>query len=110
MRAAWATDVHLEFVEDAPRDAFIAALKDTGADCVLLTGDIGEAASTREHLERIAGALDRPVYFVLGNHDYHGGSIAGVREATERYSHANAHGSLAIPRGSRASVLLPQKS
>jgi predicted phosphohydrolase len=91
MRAAWATDVHLEFVEDAPRDEFIAALKHTGADCVLLTGDIGQAHSTREHLEHIAATLDRPVYFVLGNHDYYGGSIASVRDATERCCRATAH-------------------
>ena len=91
MRAAWATDVHLEFVEDAPRDEFCAALRDTGADCVLLTGDIGQADSTREHLERIAAAVDRPVYFVLGNHDYYGGSIASVRDAMERCCRESAH-------------------
>jgi 3',5'-cyclic AMP phosphodiesterase CpdA len=91
MRAAWATDVHLEFVEEEPYEEFLAALKDTGANCVLLTGDIGQADSTCDHLRRIADALDRPVYFVLGNHDFYGGSIAGVREATERCCEAPAH-------------------
>lgn len=46
---------------------------------MLVTGDIGESRNVAPWLERMDDAWDRPIYFVLGNHDFYGGSIAGVR-------------------------------
>jgi hypothetical protein len=41
-------------------------------------------------LSRIENALARPVYFVLGNHDFYGGSIAEVRTAVTTRSRGSA--------------------
>ncbi|OWK42137.1 hypothetical protein FRUB_04215 [Fimbriiglobus ruber] len=55
-------------------------LADTEADAFALTGDIGEANDVAIFLNNIEQRVERPVYFVLGNHDFYRGSIAGVRE------------------------------
>lgn len=79
MRLAWATDVHLNFVSGQQIAAFAQALVAEEPDAVVLSGDIAEAPTLREHLLAIEAVVQRPLYFVLGNHDYYGGSIAGVR-------------------------------
>lgn len=86
MRIAWTTDPHLNFASPPAIDRFIQELRDTAADAVLVGGDVGEADSFAGYLERVADALGRPVFFVLGNHDYYRGSIAGVREAARALS------------------------
>src|SRR5438552_2568346 len=82
-RLAWITDVHLNFLGPSGAGAFLGALADTPSDAVLLSGDIGEAPDVAEHLAALDSAVRRPVYFVLGNHDFYRGSIAGVRSAVE---------------------------
>jgi 3',5'-cyclic AMP phosphodiesterase CpdA len=58
-----------------------AAFRDiTEADAFAITGDIGEADDVTIYLHSIAERVKRPVYFVLGNHDFYRDSIAGVRE------------------------------
>lgn len=79
MRLAWATDVHLNFVSRQQLVAFAKALVADEPDAVLLSGDIAEAPTLREHLLAVEAVVERPVYFVLGNHDFYGGSIAQVR-------------------------------
>ena len=78
MKLAWLTDIHLNFLRDP--DGFIGFLAESDADAFLVGGDIGEADDVCLHLNGMDNALGRPVYFVLGNHDYYRGSIAGVRE------------------------------
>lgn len=81
MRLVWLSDLHLDFVES---DADIVALCDgvtaTGADIVLLGGDTGTAATLERYLLLLERTLRRPIYFVLGNHDFYGSSILAVRE------------------------------
>ena len=81
MRLAWATDVHLNFLDAAEVAAFAEALANGAPDAVLLAGDIAEAPDLEAHLATLATRLARPVYFVLGNHDFYRGSVAGVRRA-----------------------------
>lgn len=81
MRLAWVTDVHLDFPSDAVVEGFLQSIRDTGCDAVVATGDLSTAPELDEHLTRLERALERPVYFVLGNHDYYRGSIEGVRAA-----------------------------
>lgn len=81
MQLAWLSDIHLNFLDVTTAERFFAAVRETRADAVMLTGDIGEAGSVMRWLERMDDALQRPIYFVLGNHDFYGGSIAAVRTA-----------------------------
>ncbi len=78
-RLAWATDVHLNFLDKGGVEAFANALKSQGADAVILTGDIAEAPTLEPLLNAVARLIGVPIYFVLGNHDYYRSSIAAVR-------------------------------
>ena len=80
IRIAWATDIHLEFVDVQGRRAFIDQLRGSTPDAVILAGDIGTVVSVDDYLDEIDDACDCPVLFVLGNHDFYGGSIHAVRE------------------------------
>jgi Icc protein len=84
LRAGWLTDIHLSFVSSGTRSRFYAQLRDQHLDVILLGGDIGEADSVVQFLTEIESGLGIPIYFVLGNHDFYRGSIAGVCEAVAR--------------------------
>src|SRR5262249_42453391 len=76
---AWLTDLHLNFLREPAQEAFLSSLVDTAADAFLLGGDIGEAPNVARYLNALDNTLQRPIYLVLGNHDFYKGSIAGVR-------------------------------
>jgi hypothetical protein len=78
-RVVWLTDIHLNFLDAAAIDAFLRSVGEALPDAVLISGDIGEAHHLGQYLERIDQVLAAEVYFVLGNHDFYFGSIAGVR-------------------------------
>lgn len=88
-RAAWLTDVHLDWVEEAGTRALAAQVRDTGAEVVLLTGDIADGAASETYLGLFAEVLARPVYYVLGNHDYYGRPIPETRRETEALARGN---------------------
>ncbi|MEQ8786469.1 MAG: metallophosphoesterase [Pirellulaceae bacterium] len=82
-RVVWLTDIHLNFLDDQAIDAFLQSVRENSPAAVLISGDIGEAHHLEAHLERIDQSLDADVYFVLGNHDFYFGSIAGVRRIAQ---------------------------
>jgi predicted MPP superfamily phosphohydrolase len=79
MRLAWATDIHLNFLDPAALQTFFEAIVAARADALILSGDIAEASSIEAHLLALERVVAVPIYFVLGNHDYYGGSISEVR-------------------------------
>ncbi len=89
MRLAWATDIHLDFLDSAEIDRFHAALAQTGADAFLIGGDIAEARTIEARLIGMAESLRKPIYFVLGNHDFYNGSIELVRAAVSALCRAS---------------------
>jgi Icc protein len=77
---AWTTDLHLDFVEDHQEiDKFCQSITASNPDLVLIGGDIAAAGTVEMWLELLARKIRRPIYFVLGNHDFYKGSITGVR-------------------------------
>jgi len=84
MRLAWVTDIHLNFLTDRAAEAFCAEIGETGTDAILVGGDIGEAPSLLRYLDLLEARIARPIYLVLGNHDFYGGSIQTVRAAVSR--------------------------
>lgn len=84
MQLAWLTDPHMNFVGEEQRQRLYRELAATNADAVLVTGDIAEAESFEAELRLLKSAVDGPIYFVLGNHDYYRSSIQAVREAAQR--------------------------
>ena len=80
----WATDVHLDHLPlRAAAFEFGRALsrEQPQARGLIVTGDIGEARSVERILADLVRGFGKPVYFVLGNHDYYRGSFAGVDRA-----------------------------
>src|SRR3990167_506120 len=79
---AWATDIHLDTLGNDP-----VAITDFGKFLVkdaphgvFLTGDLSNAKNLVYHLSILEQACERPIYFVLGNHDFYGASIEAVRK------------------------------
>lgn len=77
----FATDLHLNHINVAGVQHFINQVMNQDPDCVLITGDISEAQELITHLSYLEDGIKCPVYFVLGNHDYYGGSIVQIRES-----------------------------
>ncbi len=96
MKIAWATDIHLShaskastmFAKISVYTRFVEDLANSGADAIFITGDIAEATSVWGHLGHLDHKLKVPIYFVLGNHDYYGGSIKSVRAMARKKSRA----------------------
>ena len=73
MKIDWITDPHLDHLrsEDHLLD-FVKELYARDSDALFITGDIAESKSIYDFLGILSGAYQRPIYFVLGNHDYYG--------------------------------------
>ncbi|MHB8057412.1 MAG: metallophosphoesterase family protein [Desulfuromonadaceae bacterium] len=83
MKLAWLTDIHLNFVDCRAVEELCAAICASGAAAVLITGDIATSVYLCSSLKLLADNLKRPIYFVLGNHDYYGSSIRKVNADVE---------------------------
>ena len=79
MKLAWLTDIHLNLV-GADRLWELMVAVERSADIVAISGDIAESPSVSEYLARMARFIRKPIYFVLGNHDFYGGSVANTRK------------------------------
>jgi Icc-related predicted phosphoesterase len=79
-RIAWLTDIHLEFLKPPQIDTFLQEVAAHNPDAVVITGDIAQATILRQILQYMAQTLVKPVYFVLGNHDFYGSDVEPVRE------------------------------
>ncbi len=78
MKLTWLTDIHLNFVGRNEVNTLCSEIMNSGADAVLITGDIASSMHLCKYLEYLSDNLKRPIYFVLGNHDYYGSSIQKV--------------------------------
>ena len=81
-RLVWLTDLHLNFVRSDAVGRLADEIRAERPDALLVGGDTGEAHDVFDYLGRLADSTGVPVYYVLGNHDYYRGSIAGVRAAS----------------------------
>jgi predicted phosphohydrolase len=83
-RIIWLTDVHFNFVDVDRVDALLDKINSQQPGGVLVGGDIAESQDVADWLMRMDERLTSPLFFVLGNHDYYHGSIAGVRQAVRQ--------------------------
>jgi 3',5'-cyclic-AMP phosphodiesterase len=79
-RFAWLTDIHLNFLGMSGLQNFFAQVADLEVEGYVISGDIGESTSVSEYLRAFSHTVARPVYFVLGNHDFYRSSVAQVRQ------------------------------
>lgn len=75
---AWLTDLHLNFVGRTEIEILCNSIRSSGAEAVLITGDIASSVHLCMCLKLLADSIQLPIYFVLGNHDYYGSSIQRV--------------------------------
>ncbi|MFH1764065.1 MAG: metallophosphoesterase [Gemmatimonadota bacterium] len=84
MRLAWLTDLHLNGIPPGKIEELHAELLAEDPDVVLVGGDIGNADTFPSLLKGMEERFQRPIFFVLGNHDFYGGRLAdGRRIAAE---------------------------
>jgi len=83
---SWATDVHLDFLPDERVVQFADTLIRDNPTGIFLSGDISNSKRLITHLSMLDAAAHRPIYFVLGNHDYYGSSIEQVRKQMHELS------------------------
>lgn len=104
MKLIWCTDIHLDHLQevifangktDGSRKLshtkivnFCDALSSRNPDCILITGDISIAPLIEQHMELLEENIvgNAPIYFVLGNHDYYGGTIADTRARMAKFN------------------------
>lgn len=78
MKLAWLTDIHINFLEKDERLQFYKKIIRKKSDGILISGDIAEGNSIVDLLTEMADTIQKPFYFVLGNHDYYFSSVAAV--------------------------------
>lgn len=75
------TDLHLDRIGEDESDHLLNRIRNADFDSVIATGDISDARNIRRHLGELATACaPRPLFFLLGNHDYYGGNFRDVEE------------------------------
>lgn len=75
----WASDLHLDHLDDTGRHQLASTIAADPAP-IVLTGDLATSGTLVADLEWLAGTANAPLFFVLGNHDHYGGSVASVRD------------------------------
>lgn len=109
-RLAWATDTHLDHADESARTEFYENVRMSCPDALLITGDVSSATGLFPHLREVqAGVGDVPVYYVLGNHDYYGGSVKAVRERAASF-HAEPGAERTLWLGASGPVMLGGKT
>jgi predicted MPP superfamily phosphohydrolase len=88
-RLAWMTDLHLNFLTPAERRRFLDAARDQ-ADAFVISGDIAESRDVVDTLLEMQRAWQKPLYFVLGNHDFYRGSIRTTRAEVARLAESES--------------------
>src|SRR3989338_6485029 len=78
MKLTWLTDIHINFLDEDERLQFYQKIVRKKCDGVLISGDIAEGNSVADLLTEMADTIQKPIYFVLGNHDYYFSSVAKV--------------------------------
>jgi Icc protein len=89
----WGTDLHFDHATENAVDYFFNQVREANVPQLLIAGDIASSATLKNYLDKLDNELNMPIYFVLGNHDFYGGSLKGVREFMRSYAsaHTNLH-------------------
>jgi 3',5'-cyclic-AMP phosphodiesterase len=90
MRLAWLTDIHLNVIDDLTMQRFFESVAEM-ADAVAISGDIAESHDVIQYLRKIEEIVLKPIYFVLGNHDFYRGSIPQVRKLVREVASESMH-------------------
>lgn len=80
----WLSDSHFNFLEKNGVTKFSQNLikENPDADALIITGDITSGEVFEEHLTQLAQEFTKPIYFVLGNHDFYNSSFKEIEDIT----------------------------
>ena len=83
----WCSDTHFNFLRST--DAVLRFGKymrkqNPDAKAMVITGDISDGRDVVNHLKELADGFDKPIYFVLGNHDYYHSSFEEIDAAVDK--------------------------
>ena len=87
----WTADLHSNCIDQEMKNQFFTHLKNARGDAILVGGDISDGARSLQVLEEMALKTGKTIYFVLGNHDYYGESIATIRRQAIKMHTKNPH-------------------
>ncbi|GGI89055.1 metallophosphoesterase family protein [Legionella impletisoli] len=93
MRTLWLTDLHVNRLDEEHYTDLFNRIQASEADGIWITGDIGDPPLNWIFLEDLFCKFTKPIYFVLGNHDYYGLKVDEARQKARNLSYAypNAH-------------------
>lgn len=87
MKIGWISDAHLDHLSPKHLANFLEKVSAIEGEALVISGDISNALRLNYHLGVIGKASPVPVYFVLGNHDYYGGTLEDVRVLASSHSY-----------------------
>lgn len=97
-RIVWVTDIHLNFLRKESKLTYFKQIKAKNPHFVLITGDISESRTLIPDLKLMYSVIKKPMYFVLGNHDYYEGSIEQTAlDVKSAFSHDQERGIYHLP-------------
>lgn len=85
----WITDLHLNALKEEQISNYFHALSNFEGEALLIGGDICDGKDCLRWLKEIRSKMKCPIYFVLGNHDFHFEKIVDMKEAAKRFSEEN---------------------
>ncbi len=88
---AWATDLHLNFLRGKSLAKFCDPLAESATDAIAITGDISDGPSLESHLHSLAQSTQKPIFFLLGNHDRYHTSFAEAEKIVKRVTASYPH-------------------
>lgn len=88
-RFAWITDPHFDCLTDLEVVNFLLSIKEENIDGVFLTGDISIADHLIKHLQWMSKIINKPTYYVIGNHDLWGSYLQAVNQNLTQLSDPN---------------------
>lgn len=88
MKLIWCSDIHLNFLrEEWKRVDFYTRVKESEGDIVVVSGDIAESHNVAKLVAEMESYVQKPVLFILGNHDFYGSSVAAVKRSVNRLAY-----------------------
>jgi len=90
----WMSDLHLDLATTKNCSKLLRDLKKSEYDAAVITGDTAASDTLVQHLEALAHAcFPRPLYVVLGNHDFYGSSLYSTQHEVRMLCHklSNLH-------------------
>ncbi len=91
-KLVWLTDLHLDAADKECIQKLYNQIMEYQPNAILIGGDVSSGVISLKHLMEIGKQIEKPFYFVLGNHDFYYGSIPKIRNLAHAASKEFKHG------------------